>query len=98
MNYKQHTPGPWRVAHNAKLGWAGILTQEGDVIADIRVDAMDFRDPEQAVGDAHLIAAAPDLLAALEAAHGYLVTFGTDHGDRVRSICMRAILKAQGKS
>ena len=35
-----------------------------------------------------------DLLAALEAAHGYLVIFGTDHGDRIRSVCRAAIAKA----
>ena len=62
----KHTPGPWRVKHKAKLGWAGVLTQEGDIIADIVVDGQDFRDPEQALDDARLIAAAPDLLAALE--------------------------------
>ena len=63
-----HTPGPWRVKHKAKLGWAGVLTQEGDIIADISVDGQDFRDPEQALNDARLIAAAPDLLRALEEA------------------------------
>ena len=62
----KHTPGPWRVKHKAKLGWAGVLTQEGDIIADIVVDGQDFRDPEQALDDARLIAAAPDMLAALE--------------------------------
>lgn len=63
----KHTPGPWRVKHKAKLGWAGVLTQEGDIIADIDVDGQDFREPEQALDDARLIAAAPDLLTALEA-------------------------------
>lgn len=46
--------------------------------------------------NAHLIAAAPDLLAALEAAHGYLVIFGTDQLDHVRSVCRDAIAKAKG--
>lgn len=45
-----------------------------------------------------LRAAAPDLLAALEAAHGYLVMFGTDHGDHIRSVCRAAIAKAKGQS
>lgn len=62
----KHTSGPWRAKHSAKLGWAGVLTQEGDIIADISMVAEDFRDPEQALADARLIAAAPDLLAALK--------------------------------
>ena len=61
----KHTPGPWRVKHSAKLGWAGVLTEKGDIIADVALDGQDFRDPEQALVDARLIAAAPDLLAAL---------------------------------
>lgn len=44
----------------------------------------------------HALAAAPDLLAALEAAHGYLVMMGTDHADNIRSICRAAIFKAKG--
>jgi hypothetical protein len=62
----KHTPRPWRVKHNAKLGWAGVLTEKGDIIADLDVDGQDFRDPEQALADARLIAAAPDMLEALE--------------------------------
>ena len=48
--------------------------------------------------NARLIAAAPGLLAALEAAHGYLVMFGTDHGDHIRSVCRAAIAKARDQS
>lgn len=79
-----HTPGPWHVDDDG-----AIRTRDGrDVVAafDHRVVVAD--------ADARLIAAAPDLLAALEAAHGYFVLFGAD---RAIAICRGAIQSARGK-
>ncbi len=92
----KHTPGPWRVKHSAKLGWAGVLTEKGDVVTDISVDGQDFRDPEQALDDARLIAAAPDLLAACEAvaATTWSQNTATIIGKQVRA----AIAKAKGET
>ena len=47
--------------------------------------------------NARLIAAAPDLLAALEAALGRLVFFGTDQLEPFRAQCRAAIAKAKGE-
>lgn len=80
----KHTPGPWRI----NPGTVEIRGADwNDIVADAGSDA-----------DAALIAAAPDLLEALEAAHGYLVMFGTDHGDHIRGVCRAAIAKAKGKA
>lgn len=50
----EHTPGPWVV------GNVGEVVAGGTTLADV------YGDDEQADVDARLIAAAPDLLAALE--------------------------------
>jgi len=51
----KHTPGPWVVGNVGEVKAGGIT------LADV------YGDEEQADVDAYLIAAAPDLLAALEA-------------------------------
>jgi len=56
MTDTQHTPGPWAIEPDA-LGEYSIVTDNGGTIADIY-----GRNP----ANARLIAAAPDLLAALE--------------------------------
>jgi len=59
-----HTPGPWRVAgENCPECWQ-IENSEGDFIAQCE-DRRGFASLD-AVGNACLIAAAPDLLAALK--------------------------------
>ncbi len=56
----RHTPGPWTTRHTDELN-AAIHADEYGVIADVNL----CRDDGTA--NARLIAAAPDLLAALEA-------------------------------
>lgn len=61
----RHTPGPWAVAE-ASYGWdhfAAIVTQDG-IVATCHLAALS-RDYSQTAADAHLIAAAPELLDAL---------------------------------
>jgi hypothetical protein len=53
------------------------------------------RDPATSDANAHLIAAAPDLLEALEAALAYLVMAGTDHAEPTRATIRAAIAKAK---
>lgn len=88
----KHTPGPW------------VVDDDGDVCADDLerlVATVDWRHVSlrngEAIANARLIAAAPDLLAALDAAHGYLVMMGTDHADHIRSVCRSAMAKARGQ-
>jgi hypothetical protein len=55
----QHTPGPWTVYERQPIR---IITKDETVIASVRM-----REPHT-IANARLIADAPDLLAALEAA------------------------------
>ncbi len=86
----KHTPGPWHYAE-CQMGAPSIDTAIGDLFTSVLP-------LEEERANVRLMAAAPDLLAALEAAHGYLVMFGTDHGDHIRSVCRAAIAKAKGQS
>lgn len=62
----KHTPGPWRVGRPGPNGCQTIGTHGGLMVAMV---AHSLNDPpphrEQAIGNASLLAAAPDLLEAL---------------------------------
>lgn len=91
----KHTPGPWwlKVAHN---GDCGILAYDTGVFAeayaDIRHSGEDNRD--EALANARLIAAAPDLLEALKAINVdiCMVSASSENMRLVRD----AIAKAEG--
>lgn len=72
----KHTPGPWRMeqsAHANPLFW---------VVADAPIHGTGVATcGSDSEGDAHLIAAAPDLLAACETLMGYI-----DNGTLVRDV------------
>ena len=55
----QHTPAPWTVSDNAIYGSSGLIKPLIAYLDDRFVD-------EEAANNARLIAAAPDLLAALQ--------------------------------
>jgi hypothetical protein len=88
----KHTPGPWAVADVGEV----VVCATGRTLCDVY--SSPATGDEQADADANLIAAAPDLLEALEAAHWWLVFFGTDHLEPVRARCRAAIAKARGQS
>jgi len=62
----KHTPGPWKLGPS--LG--EVRDDDDNVLCDVYDD-----NDEQAEADAHLIAAAPDLLAACEACMTLLVRY-----------------------
>lgn len=83
MNRTKHTPGPWHiVAHLDEHDRRGrnVLVSEHTPGAKFRVHAANFCPaygiPQ--VADARLIAAAPDMLAALEHAYAMLTNMATD--------------------
>ena len=73
MTTQLHTPGPWEQATNERIkgtGWMWIIDSTGALVAKVNTihqngqrEAHDFA---QESANAHLIASAPDLLAALE--------------------------------
>jgi len=68
-----HTPGPWRVDSSmVHTGWVLVTTSDGNIIANVNTEtgpdippAVSTKMP--AMNNATLIAAAPEMLEALEA-------------------------------
>ena len=78
----EHTPGPWGVTAAMKTSAWGVCAPSGQIVKDIFQQA-----------DARLIAAAPDMLAALILALPAL----EDHYDSPTYVAMdAAIAKAKG--
>lgn len=91
----KHTPGPWVARQAIMRGMvAEISAQLGEARWTVaHVDSIDGGDKDAA--NAHLIAAAPELLAALRMARTWVAGF--DHEDRARadlSVIDAAIAKA----
>ena len=109
MPEAKHTPGPWIVDEvNTPNGvgyfvnhlWEAEDDGDGpetrtDEIAEV---CMDYNDPEIPLGNARLMAAAPDLLAALKDATNALESQAPGN-PRVGPIesCRNAIAKAEGR-
>ena len=82
-----HTPGPWQVGQYPWL----IETEDGEEIAQVPADEGKWR------GNAALISAAPDLLAALKES----IQSSPYHGEPEETVFLRhacaAIAKAEGR-
>ena len=63
----QHTPGPWTIGLAPTRGERGLYSHVEYILINQRVETV-----EEAQSNARLIAAAPDLLAALEGLAGHL--------------------------
>lgn len=63
---QKHTPGPWRQGARGPNGCPVVGTEHGLMVAMLAHSHHDH--PEEAEANAHLIAAAPDLLAVLKEA------------------------------
>jgi len=87
----KHTPGPWKEAT-----WSGRVAIIHDRADDGTFDiVVACNDQAPTLADARLIAAAPDLLAALQ----LIANFSNqDVSDMVREIARAAIAKAEGTS
>lgn len=92
------TPGPWETSVNDEGQWDVCAEGGGDMVADLS-DC-----PENAEGNARLIAAAPDLLAALKGLRAAALSEYVSCDCPNASICRpsikaadAAIAKAEGK-
>lgn len=88
-----HTPGPWVIGkqdHDVMT----VDTANGTAICDVYVDSDDRRPP----ANANLIAAAPDLLAALETLERMVskMRYTLDDDDPALEPARAAIAKAKG--
>ena len=87
----KHTPGPWSIDKEER--WV-IHEPEGKsgtlVVPEI------YLDDDEAIANARLIAAAPELLEALESFPGFLC--GTESGDAWIDQMRAAIAKARGEA
>ena len=93
----KHTPGPWMVKGNNTAVWSG-----GKFITRTEYDAYSncVNSKNEAEANAHLIATAPELLAALELALTTLSSVAcneSDEIDNVKTEIANAINKAKGE-
>ncbi len=91
----QHTPSPWEI-NRAARGDIGVYTRQGATVCKV---AQWHGSLGQATTDANaaLIAAAPDMLAALEAIAAETTGYDTeDMIANIQGICRAVITKAKG--
>lgn len=87
-----HTPGPWKVGQDPQGSNPDIwIDSAGGILADIGGGILATRQ-----ANAALMAAAPDMLAALLAARSFGSQGDTDEGLSVSNIIDLAIAKAKG--
>lgn len=93
-----HTPGPWKAEDDGRE--VVVYAVEGSCrVASIELDNLDDR--SHALRDARLIAAAPDLLAALKRVgcqEEGMCGIAPEHFPDGRCFVCAAIAKAEGKS
>ena len=92
MSDTKHTPGPWQVQI---VDGVVSVVHEGGFVFDSAFEV----DEGPGEADAHLIAAAPDLLAACEVALKSAISFlGDGETSPVRRKLLAAIRKAEGET
>ena len=87
-----HTPGPWAIIADVpghEIGYRAIVAVEDGKLAET------ICNPSPMGGaNAALIAAAPELLAALEAADKWVAMYHDQPGHDAASRCMSAVIRA----
>jgi hypothetical protein len=91
-----HTPGPWQVMDNSRTLLHVERQEDGEAVCSVPRG-------KKGAANASLIAAAPDLLAALKALRGDSWRHTVDWGPRderhaIEEQCDAAIAKAEGTS
>ena len=94
-----HTPGPWTVNALENINVGGVFLSDGNTVGrDGGFDGCVY----MPLADAHLIAAAPELLEALKIAEAYVHLWMTDNTGKEELDDLErieaAIAKAEGRS
>lgn len=94
-----HTPGPWRFNDNTQWWktnpFSVTVRKHGVHSATVaNIPARATITPEEQQANARLIAAAPELLAALEAADKWVAMYHTLAGHEAASECMSRVIRA----
>lgn len=87
----EHTQGPWRIDSKTRFGDFTIAAGEN-------VKACEFVAKTQSEANARLIAAAPELLAALKEARAFIATITNYDASKALESTWSAIVKAEGKA
>jgi len=73
------TPGPWAVERNKRTwGWVDVVGPSLGVGGPTQATDLTLADEVKRIAEAHLIAAAPDLYAALDAAMAFIESHVAD--------------------
>lgn len=95
-----HTPGPWNCNHSSASGYDIVCSENSPT--DVCVISRRDKTTGEIDANARLIAAAPELLAALETAYmaliGYLPAHRNDVTDAAIGAARAAIAKATGEA
>ena len=86
----KHTPGPWHVINEWNVSGPEYEVANGSIMV---------RDDDESAANARIIAAAPDLLEALEMALNFIANTESEMGETLQSgdAARAAIAKARGQ-
>ena len=95
----KHTPGPWQIKRHFDPGYKFISAQKHTALAQVVWCMEDEDRSPECEANAHLIAAAPDLLGALNSLLEYLHEYDLDYPEAapVFDKARAAIAKAKGE-
>ena len=88
-----HTPGPWKAVHSEGLYW-DVMADSSHFISPVAA----CYDPQNSEADAKLIAAAPEMLAALQDIKSFLSNSQIPGAINAAARLERLIAKAEGRA
>ena len=98
MSTTKHTPGPWRYYTESQPDGCPIVGSGGPMVAMLAHSVNHPDQSDEANANAYLIAAAPELLEALECLLAAVEQHDTPLTDPERIAARSAIAKAKGES
>lgn len=99
MSAPKHTPGPWQVGHESVSKWSAgdVFAADGTNICAVCACPEEMFKPHE-IADAHLIAAAPDMLAMLKTVDANFMRMGYAENSLARESVLAVIAKAEGRA